>query len=69
MDGMLKKQNTSCTEEDNIIRGEVEEFDAIIQSARKKLEIQVEPAMPCVTRNRISTAKTLARKVAVREDS
>ena len=43
----------------------MEQIDAIIQNAREQLEIPVEPAMPCVTRSRISTAKTPMQKVAV----
>ena len=44
---------------------EAEEFDAVVQNARRKMEIPVEPAMPCVTRARIPTAKAPTQKVAV----
>ena len=44
-------------------------FEAITHNARKKLEIPVEPAMSCVTRIRISTAKTPTQRVAVPEGS
>ena len=44
---------------------EVEDFDVIVRNARKKLEIPVEPAMPCVTRKRFPSAKALNQKVAV----
>ena len=43
---------------------EAEEFDAVVQNARKKMEIPVELAMPCVTRVRIPTAKAPTQKVA-----
>ena len=50
----------------NIPPDYVEEFDAIIPNARKKLEIPVEPAMPCVARKRFLTTKTQnTHKVAV----
>ena len=47
---------------------EVEEFDAIIETARKKLEFPVEPVMPCVTLVRIYTAKAQTHKVAVSKE-
>ena len=43
----------------------IEEFDAVILNARKKLEIPVGPAMPCVTRVRVATAETPTQKAAV----
>ena len=43
----------------------VEECDTMNQNARHKLEHPVGPAMPCVTRERIPTAKTQRQKVAV----
>ena len=46
----------------------VEEFDAIVQNLRKKLEIPVRPAMPCVARVRIPTAKTPKQKVPVSKE-
>ena len=39
----------------DILSDEVEELDALVQNARTKPEIPVEPTMPCVTRIRIST--------------
>ena len=42
---------------------EFEELDAITQNARKKLEIPVEPAVPCVKQTRIQTAKAPTQKV------
>ena len=48
-----------------VLPDEVEEFDAIVQNAREKLEIPVGPAMPRVTQVRIPTAKTPTQKVAV----
>ena len=44
---------------------EVEQFDAIIQSARKKPIIPVEQAMPCITQVSIPTARTPTQEVAV----
>ena len=46
-------------------RPSCEAYDAISQNARGKLEITGEPAMPCVLRIRITTAKTLTQNVAV----
>ena len=47
---------------------DAEEFDAVVQNARKKMEIPVELAMPCVTRVRIPTAKAPTQKVAVSKE-
>ena len=44
---------------------EIEEFDAMIQNARKNWGIPVGPAMPCSARIRITNSKTPTRKVAV----
>ena len=45
---------------------EDEDFDAIVLNARKKLDIPVEPAMPCVAWKHIPTAaKTQKHKFAV----
>ena len=47
-----KPKNSSCTPEEGNSRcllDEVEEFDAITLNTGKKMEISVEPAMPCVT--------------------
>ena len=73
--GWLTDQNTSHIKTRNdlarsvvISPDEVEEFDAIIQNVRKKLEIPGdpgEPLMPCVTQVRILTSKTPTRKVTV----
>ena len=38
----------------DIFPDEIEEFDAIIQNAKKKLEIPVEPATQCVKQTRFS---------------
>ena len=44
---------------------EVEEFDVFIQDTTMNLEIPVEPAVPCVSRTRIPTAKAQTQKVAL----
>ena len=44
---------------------EVEEFDATVQNAKKKLEVPVERAMPYVKQIRIPTANAPTQKVAV----
>ena len=49
----------------DILSDEVEEIDAVVQNARKNLDIPVEPAMPCVKQMRILTAKAPSQKVAV----
>ena len=53
----------------DIVPDEVEQIDAIIPNARKKLEIPVDPAMPCVTRKHIHTAKIQTQKVAVSKEA
>ena len=67
--GMLKEPKIQGARQTRNIHDippdEVEEFDAIIQNGRTKLEIPAEPAMPCFTRKRIPTAKTQTQKVAV----
>ena len=52
----------------HILPDEVEELDAVILIARKKLEIPVEPTVPWVTRIHITTAKTQKQKVAVSKE-
>ena len=47
---------------------EMQNIDAIIPNARKKLQMPVETAMPCVTQACISTAKTPTQKVAVSKE-
>ena len=52
----------------DISSDEVEEFDAIVRIARKKLEISVKPAMPRATQVRIPTAEAPTQRIAVSKE-
>ena len=45
-----------------------EEFDPIVQNAWQKLEIPMEPAIPCATQVRIPTVKAPTQKVAASKE-